>query len=264
MSAGSFRRRGGRESEWSMYREFQPPRALARFVECFWTRRLDDPADDRAGTILPDGRVDLIWLSDGGTLVAGPATRALPRPIAAPFSVVGARLRIGAVPSVIVQPAHELIDSHVPLEALDGRAVRELAARLEQAGDPATAARAMADGIAALTRRDEGGDLQVRGAVRALGRAGATVAGAAADAGLSERQLRRRFRDAVGYGPKTLQRVLRFQSALARLRDEPTPGGGIARAAAEAGYADQAHLTRETRELAGLTPSELAAIATRA
>ena len=45
--------------------------------------------------------------------------------------------------------------------------------------------------------------------------------------GVSERQLRRRFVDAVGYGPKTLARVLRFQRflALARGRGELARAG---------------------------------------
>ena len=62
--------------------------------------------------------------------------------------------------------------------------------------------------------------------------------------------LRRRFDDSVGYGPKTLQRVLRLWQFLA------ASGTDIAAAAIDAGYADQAHLTRECRVLTGLAPSE--------
>jgi AraC-like DNA-binding protein len=71
---------------------------------------------------------------------------------------------------------------------------------------------------------------------------------------LSERQLQRRFVERVGYGPKVFQRVARFQRAARRLRSD---GAGLAGAAAWAGYADQAHLTRESRRLSGLTPREL-------
>jgi AraC-like DNA-binding protein len=72
--------------------------------------------------------------------------------------------------------------------------------------------------------------------------------------GFSERQLQRRFLTAVGYGPKVLQRVLRLRRFL-------TAAGfgleGLAGAALGAGYADQAHLTRECRALTGLTPRQL-------
>ncbi|MGH2872178.1 MAG: helix-turn-helix transcriptional regulator [Solirubrobacteraceae bacterium] len=73
----------------------------------------------------------------------------------------------------------------------------------------------------------------------------------AAELGFSERQLRRRFLASVGYGPKILQRVLRLRRFLAAERHH------LARAALDAGYADQAHLARECVRLTGLSPSEL-------
>jgi AraC-like DNA-binding protein len=73
----------------------------------------------------------------------------------------------------------------------------------------------------------------------------------AGELGLSERQLRRRCHAAAGYGPKTLQRVLRFRRFLAARNPD------LARAALDAGYADQSHLTRECTRLAGATPAAL-------
>jgi len=78
----------------------------------------------------------------------------------------------------------------------------------------------------------------------------------AAEVGLSLRQLRRRCHAVVGYGPKTLQRVLRFRRFVARVDAHPDVLD-LAAIAAEAGYADQAHLTRECARLAGLTPAAL-------
>ncbi|MFF1609493.1 helix-turn-helix domain-containing protein [Amycolatopsis sp. NPDC058278] len=69
-------------------------------------------------------------------------------------------------------------------------------------------------------------------------------------AAVSERRLRRRFVQAVGYGPATYLRVSRFQRAVALAPHVP----GLAALAAAAGYADQAHLGRECRALTGLTP----------
>jgi transcriptional regulator GlxA family with amidase domain len=80
---------------------------------------------------------------------------------------------------------------------------------------------------------------------------GSPVAALAREFSISERQLRRRFHAAVGYGPGTLARVLRFHRFVSLL-----DGGGedLAGLAFEAGYADQAHLSRESRRLAGLSP----------
>jgi transcriptional regulator GlxA family with amidase domain len=74
----------------------------------------------------------------------------------------------------------------------------------------------------------------------------------AQDLGFSARQLRRRFLASVGYGPKILQRVLRMRRFLTGGRRD------LARAALDAGYADQAHLARECLRLTGLSPSQLA------
>jgi AraC-like DNA-binding protein len=80
------------------------------------------------------------------------------------------------------------------------------------------------------------------------------VAGVADELGLSERQLRRRCLTAFGYGPKTLQRVVRFQRALRAARE---PGAEIAGVAYRFGYADQAHLSRDVRALAGVPLTSL-------
>ena len=95
-----------------------------------------------------------------------------------------------------------------------------------------------------------GADLDPLARAAALGMAQPGTRVSELDLGLSERQLRRRFADAVGYGPKTLARVLRFQRFLELARG----GDDLARLAFAAGYADQAHLTRECGRLAGRTP----------
>ncbi|RFU38975.1 helix-turn-helix domain-containing protein, partial [Actinomadura logoneensis] len=91
------------------------------------------------------------------------------------------------------------------------------------------------------------GDPVVAPVVRGL-LAGASVPDVADAVGLGERQLRRRALAAFGYGPKVLQRVLRFQRALGAVR----AGVPAAEAAVDAGYADQAHMAHEMRKLAGV------------
>lgn len=71
--------------------------------------------------------------------------------------------------------------------------------------------------------------------------------------GLSTRQLHRRCLSSFGYGPRRLTRVLR----LSRLCDERGSSVPLAQLAHATGYADQAHLSREVRELAGTTPARL-------
>jgi AraC-like DNA-binding protein len=224
------------------YREWAPPAALAEHVACLWA------SHDRAVQVLPDGCVDIVL--DGGQLVvAGPATVAALSPAAPGQPRCGLRFRIGSAGAALAWPADELRDLRVPLADVWGRDGRRLQDRVLAAASPLAA---LAAGVA--ERLD--GDPLVRGAVLALAR-GASAADAAHAVALGERQLRRRFERAVGYGPATFSRVHRFQRFL-RLAES---GGeaSLARLAADAGYADQAHLARECRRLAGVVPGALLA-----
>jgi AraC-like DNA-binding protein len=224
---------------------------MGAFVEWLWIHSIDaaDPGEDRR--ILPDGRMDLVWIPELGPLVAGPQSRHISRPVASPLLAVGARFRPGVAPQLLRVPARELLDRHVPLDAVRAPLAVRLDARIAAARDPLAA---LQDELTRVLADLDEPDPVVRDAAELLGR-GSSVAEVADRVYVSERQLQRRFAELVGYGPKAFQRIARFQRALRVLgRDS----GGLARAATSAGYADQAHLTRESRRLAGLSPRELA------
>jgi AraC-like DNA-binding protein len=192
---------------------------------------------EREKRILPDGCLDIIW-QDGRVFVAGPDTTAqIGRP--APGSrMVALRFGGGTGPGVLGVPASELVDRQVPLDALWPAAlVRPLA----EASDPLAAL------TAAAARRWSDPD-PVALALAVAARAGKPVTGIAARCGLSPRQVRRRSNAAYGYGPKVLERIFRMQRAVELARR----GSPFATVSAEAGYADQAHLAREVRAMAGV------------
>ncbi|WP_432101491.1 helix-turn-helix domain-containing protein [Streptomyces sp. WAC 04229] len=210
-----------------------------------WT---NTPTAPEPGRVLPDGCMDLLW-HDGRLLVAGPDTRAhLTEGTPAPWA--GVRFPPGTAPALLGVPARELRDRRVDLTDLWPAArARRLAARVNAAADPASGLEA-----AALSRAAEAEppDPLLRRIVAALD-AGRPVADTADELGIGARLLHRRSLAAFGYGPKTLARVLRLQRALALAR----AGTPLAETAARTGFADQAHLTRDVRELAGVTPGEL-------
>ncbi|MFE7574151.1 helix-turn-helix domain-containing protein [Streptomyces sp. NPDC057521] len=192
--------------------------------------------------VLPDGCMDLLW-SGERLLVAGPDTHTAP---ATGGNWAGIRFAPGAAPALLGVPAHELRDLRVPLAALwPGAPVRRLTERVAEAADPAAALEDIALDRAARTGPPD----PVMRAVATHLEAGGSVAEAARSAGLGPRQLHRRSLTAFGYGPKTLARVLRLQRALALVRS----GLPYADAALAAGCADQAHLARDMRDLAGTT-----------
>jgi AraC-like DNA-binding protein len=100
---------------------------------------------------------------------------------------------------------------------------------------------------------DEASPDPIGPAVLRLTRAGASVAGIADRVGFSARQLHRRCLPVFGYGPRRLGRVLRLGAAIEAVR----AGKALVEVAGDCGYADQAHLTREVRALAGTTPTGL-------
>jgi AraC-like DNA-binding protein len=191
--------------------------------------------------VVPDGCSDVVWQHGEGTTFVGPDTTAKLVHCTSGDLMVGIRFLPGAGGSALGVPLDELRDLRVDVAEVDpgfdldgDLAPAEVIARFISAAQGRRA-----DPLVAIAARQV--DHHEVGAV-------------ARDLHLSERQLLRRFHAAVGYGPKTLSRVLRFHrfvNAIDRGRND------LAALALEAGYADQAHLTRETTRLAGLPPAAL-------
>lgn len=233
-------------NESDMYRELPPPPPIAAHVMCLWTR--DGPAAPR---VLPDGCADIVWTGQR-LLVAGPATRPVVPQVSPDATKVGIRFRTGAAAHALGLPAAELRDESIELEEIWGAHGRELAERAADAPSTQDRLRLLSSAVADAPAPDP----LVRAAVRELADPRVRVFELCRSLFISERQLRRRIEEAVGYSPRTLARVLRLQRFLMLAERD---GGDLARLAADAGYADQSHLTRECSELAGLSAGALLA-----
>jgi AraC-like DNA-binding protein len=192
--------------------------------------------------ILPDGCMDVIWM-DGRLFLAGPDTTAQVHETVPGTRVFGVRFAAGTGPPVLGVPADELTDRRVPLDELWPA---RLVSALSEAPQPLAALEA------AVRQRWAEPD---RAMVEVLRRAqaGQPVDAIAAACGLSARHLQRRVRAAFGYGPKMLARIARLQRAV-RLARRGTPFADVS---AAAGFADQAHLSRDVKALAGVPLSGL-------
>jgi AraC-like DNA-binding protein len=237
------------------YREWAPPPALAGSVACLWTRVAPPGGEAGRTLVLPDACCDLMWQSGRGAFVAGPDTGPWPSALPAGTFLAGIRLRPGAGGPALGLPLSALLDQRVGVSDLGTRFGVRLA-RLEPTLTPAVALRLLAGAVSDLVLESPADPL-VTEAARLLAGPGAQAGDVAARLGAGERQLLRRCRAAVGYGPATLRRVLRFRRFVTRI--DAGPGEpDLARLAAETGYADQAHLSRECLRLAGLPPTALA------
>jgi AraC-like DNA-binding protein len=237
----------------SRYAELRPPPQLASHACCVWTQ-VAGPSG-HVQRVLPDGCADIVGMAGGELVVAGPATGHVLAEIPPGVTAVGVRFGPGAAGAALGQPAHELQDRTVELADLWGAAGRELTERMALTS-PLQRMGLLANAVARRLCDARPPDPVVTHAATLLA-GGMPVAEAGREVALGERHLRRRFHDAVGYGPKTLQRVMRMRRFLDLVEAMPEPDVG--RAAVEVGYTDQPHLTRESTALTGLPPVALLA-----
>jgi AraC-like DNA-binding protein len=247
------------------YQEHPVPATLRRHVACVW--RLTDPAP-RAGvqTIYPDGRCELIallgsrsrawdavigWHEQSPTLYAAQRVTAVQLEPGGAIDDVGIRLQ-PAASALVARDLEPLRDRIVDLASLDGEVSSALAdaARRFAGGDPAPLWRLLERLTAAFPI-----DAKIEQAVVRLESSGggARIESLARAAHWSLRTLQTRFLAAVGLSPKEFARILRLQATLRALGgDSP-----LADLACDAGFADQAHATRELKRVTGLTPARL-------
>ncbi|OXM47850.1 helix-turn-helix domain-containing protein [Amycolatopsis alba] len=222
----------------TVYRETTAPGLLRDVVRCQWEDTGEAPK-----RIVPDGCVDLVRCG-GEVFVAGPDTTAWTWETPPGVRASGVRFAPGRAGSVLGLGADELRDQRVPLGDLWGKEGELLAERV-------------LGGAASLTdivaeRRAGGADREVSELITRLDGGVSRVSAALERFTTGERQLRRRFTLAVGYGPATYLRVTRFQRAVRLAATAPD----LASLAFSAGYADQAHLSRDCREFAGVQARE--------
>ncbi|GAB3478441.1 helix-turn-helix domain-containing protein [Nocardiopsis coralliicola] len=214
-------------------------------------------------TLVPDGCVDVLWMSTGRAVVCGPETSGWSFALPAGTSAVGVRLRPGRAAAVLGLDTPGALNRRVDLADVVGdRLARQTLERLDAAAPTARLGvlqNAVAAAVGRASPQSSSGpsarsaDL-VADALTA--EPGMPVGALARAAGLSERQLHRRCIAAFGYGPATLRRILRLQRFL-HLAQHPGATVDLAVLAAMAGYSDQPHLARESRALAGVPPSIL-------
>ena len=245
------------EGPSSVYREYPPPAELAPYLVCAWTLDIASGGRAHRQRVLPDACSDIVWIGDRPPIVVGAMTQASLSTTTGATSLVGLRFRPESGARVFGIRADELTDRQVGLDQVWRRqASNDLSERVlerREAKDRAAAAYSFL-----MSRRDRVAaiDRVVQRSVMLLGASrGDRIGEVAREVGISERQLRRRFLESVGYSPKLFQRVVRFQRLLAITQARPSIG--LADAALLAGYADQPHMTREVAELSGVPPSAL-------
>jgi hypothetical protein len=230
------------------FRTLQPSERLAKHFRNGWI--YNAPSTEVA--VLPDGLVHLRW-HDGNLTVAGPSEHARNESLGGGGIAVGFTFRPGAASRWLAVPLSHISGQRISLDELWGRDGRSLAGYVNDAHDGVDAARRLAEGLARRETdlRPSRTDVDAMSALLQQQSGGDELAVRLSLLGLSARTLHRYCTEAFGYGPKTLERILRFQRFVNLARHAGRPA--LAQCAAEAGYADQAHLSREARRISGLS-----------
>lgn len=252
------------------FREFHPPQALRRHVQCVWWLRDPSPST-QPQTIYPDGRCELIahlgepmrilasdgsWQQQAHCIFAGQHQAAIRLAAAGEVDCVGVRLQPAASAAVAGARLVECAERTVDLAQIDVRfAAAFHAACREFIRDPqAQSFWQCLESRLLLHAIDE----RMEAAIAHLesqhgqGRIDATAAAAA----MSLRSFQTRFLACVGLSAKAFARVLRLQATI-RAIDRGLES--LAQVAMDSGFSDQAHATREVQQLTGLTPARLRA-----
>jgi AraC-like DNA-binding protein len=241
----------------SDYTEYSPPLPLARHLVCLWTQKIRGSRDEFAQRVLPDGCVDIVLINDVTPMVIGPWTEPFVARLAGGTMIVGARCRPGHAPSLLGLPVSALLNQSVPLSEVCGSVASSAFERI--AKERTIEARKSAMEFALISRLSHGDpvDEATSAAIRWLSyHPHGRIQQLSQWIGVSSRQLQRRFTSTVGYGPKMFQSVLRFQRLL-NLAGSTNAPRSLAQSSVDAGYADQAHMTREVQRFSGSPPTVL-------
>jgi AraC-like DNA-binding protein len=249
---------------------FVPRPALRPFIGRLWASTSTAQAASTREHVLPTGQMHMVFR------LAGPALRvyadagdqhgssiAVPvlggarasfyvKQVAGPVVSVGVQLLPGAAQALFGVSAAELAGRHTPLQDLWGTRADSLLQQLSEESDPQRQLARLESLLAAHFQTEpllHPGVAQALAACAHPGRIDELVRASR----YSHRGFIALFRQATGMSPKRYARLMRFQAVLAALRQQPA--ASLSALAHGAGYSDQAHMTREFREFAGVTPS---------
>jgi len=249
------------------YREIRPCSQLQPFISTFWILELG-AEDTAAQRVVPDGHSELIlnwnhpfqflrdgkWLDQPRCFFAGQ----IDGPLLLSPTGAAKMLGIGFLPDgasrLLDCPVSELSGLFTPLDELSSGLSRSLDDALN-GPDAVALVEAVLVRLATASRR---ADLVVGEAIGRIvkSKGGVDIAGLAKELTLSTRQLERRVLAAVGLSPKMFSRIQRFSGVFSAMGQ---PACNWVETAVSCGYYDQAHLIRDCRMFAGVTPTHLLA-----
>lgn len=232
---------------------YPPDADTGRYVERHWAVHWDltEPYDVQ---LIPHPCVNLTFLPGVGGQVHGVGTRPSTHPLRDTGSVFGVKFRPGGFHALTSVPVAPLVDKSRPLEDVFGSAAADLSSAVLAAEGDAERVRTVASFLS--ERLPEAPDPQYSLLLDAVSVmlddcTVTRVDGVAERVGVSVRTIQRAFREYVGVSPKWIIRRYRMHDGAERLAAGEDPST----VAADLGWFDQAHFTRDFTALIGMTPA---------
>ncbi len=247
-----------------------PRPALRPFIGQLWVSRSSGTQAATREHVLPTGQMHMVFRLGGPALrvfangddaqcstiatpvLGGTRSSFYVKEVGEPVVSVGVQLLPGAAQALFGVSAAELAERHTALPELWGASAESLLQQLAEGCEPQQQLARLEAFLAAQLPATPVLHPRVAHALAACAQ-GRRVDDMVAQSGYSHRAFIALFRHATGMNPKRYLRLLRFQAVLAGMRDNPA--ASLSALAHGAGYSDQAHMTREFTECAGVTPS---------
>jgi len=254
------------------YQTFQPHSDLGSVVKCYWT--LEVPADTNAQRqrIIPDGCIEMIFIlgddvkrytSDNDfilqhrAMVLGQIIEPLyiqPTGYVNSFAV---RFYPYGFANFVTTPIKSLADKETPIDILFEKTLaKELERNIVQASNTQARIEIIEEFLLGKLNSEATIDTIVKSTIDTLlSTKGSSPINAILKEDLSKRrQLERKFLKQIGISPKQLSKVIRLQTALKMMVNEPAES--LTKIAYESEYYDQAHFIKDFKEFTGTNPGE--------
>lgn len=250
-----------------MYCKYPPNIHLRHLIEAFWVSDVV-VVNTNVQRILPDGCVDIIFnfTNNDGTgrlrpftpYVFGTLTSCLDVTYhVGAVQMLGIRFRPNGIAAFTKMPIFELTDKAIEMnliETLFDRMFYERLPELRTMKERVIYLESyLINRLSILYITEKRIDYAVAHIRRTNG--GVPVRQIAREACLSERQLERNFKSAIGISPKTFSRIVKFKYTVDYLRS--CPEESLYSASLECGYFDHSHLIKDFKEFGGVLPKEL-------
>lgn len=243
--------------------------ALKPFIGRLWASTSSGQPAGAREHVLPTGQMHMVFRLAGPALrvyanagdahgssiavpvLGGARTCFYVKDMAGPVVSVGVQLLPGAAQALFGVSAGELAGRHTPLSELWGAGADSVLQQLAEEPDPQ---RQLVRLESLLAARFPTEPVLHPGVTQALAADPGRIDDLVRASRYSHRGFIALFRQATGMSPKRYARLMRFQALLAALRHDSA--ASLSALAHGTGYSDQAHMTREFREFAGVTPSQ--------